>query len=199
MLPAPPLPPSPRFACPRRYVLDIRDNPGGVFEAALGIAGFFNGKGSPVVSVVDGFGTSKDYAATEAQIVRAEAPLVILVDRGTASASEVLAGALKDTCRAVVVGDRTFGKGVIQGVFGLRNGGAVILTMAEYRSPSGSQINGLGVQPTQPMTFWSAIFPPLLSRDISASLASQRQLSTQDRSQCAPIAPPVFASSEARR
>ena len=69
------------------------------------------------------------------------------MDRGSASASEVLAGALHDNCRAVVAGDRSFGKGLIQGVFGLEDGSGLVITVAKYVTPSGVSIQGTGVQP----------------------------------------------------
>ncbi len=74
-------------------------------------------------------------------------PLLILVDRGSASASEVLAGALQDHRRAVIVGERTFGKGSVQSVLPLRNGGGIKLTTARYYTPSGRSIQAEGIEP----------------------------------------------------
>ncbi|KAJ1621906.1 ClpP/crotonase-like domain-containing protein [Pavlovales sp. CCMP2436] len=148
------------------YVLDLRGNRGGVLEGALEIGGFFMGKGVPVVNVIDGFGAKTVYAATEEALVPAGAPVAVLVDSGSASASEVLAGALRDRCRATIIGERTYGKGVIQGVFGMRNGGAVILTLAKYQSPAGTEINGIGVLPNVDTWLKSTSLPPLLDGDI---------------------------------
>lgn len=155
-----------------RYVLDLRGNLGGVLEGAIGIAGYFTGKGTPVVDVVDGAGTKQRYSTSEERIIPAGKQLVLLVDGRSASASEVLAGALHDSCRATLVGERTFGKGVIQGVFGLSDGGAVILTLAEYRSPSGAVINTVGVQPDAAVPLVSNVFPPLLSLDLDKALSA---------------------------
>ena len=80
-------------------------------------------------------------------------PVVLLVDRGSASASEVLAGALQDHGRALVVGERTFGKGSVQSVLPLRNGGAIKLTTARYYTPTGSSIQARGIQPDVEVTF----------------------------------------------
>jgi carboxyl-terminal processing protease len=76
-----------------------------------------------------------------------DAPLVVLVDRGSASASEVLAGALQDSGRAILVGTRTFGKGLIQSLFDLPDGSGLAVTVAQYATPSGRDINKLGIEP----------------------------------------------------
>jgi carboxyl-terminal processing protease len=166
-------------------VLDLRGNRGGVLEGALGIGGYFMGRGAPVVNVIDGFGTVSKYAASEDRVVPADKPVAVLVDSGSASASEVLAGALHDTCRATVVGDVTYGKGVIQGVFGLRNGGAVILTLAKYQSPSGAEINGVGVVPNVKAFLPSTVFPPLLDGDVDASIHAA--LDARAAHTCSPV------------
>jgi C-terminal peptidase prc len=98
--------------------------------------------------VVDGngvdlkFRTSKDKA-----IVGASDPVAIWVDGGSASASEVLAGALRDNCRAVVMGSTSFGKGLVQAVYGLKNGYGLVLTVAKYLTPGGTDINKIGIIP----------------------------------------------------
>lgn len=129
------------------YVIDLRGNPGGAFQSAVEIAGLFvNDK--IATTVVDGnqvempFKTSKDKAIIEDQI-----PMVLWLDGGSASASEVLAGALHDTCRSVTMGQKSYGKGLIQAVYGLQNGTGLVLTVAKYVTPNGSEIQGVGVQP----------------------------------------------------
>jgi len=129
------------------YVIDLRGNPGGAFQSAVEIAGLFvNDK--IATTVVDGnqvempFKTSKDKALIEDQI-----PMVLWLDGGSASASEVLAGALHDTCRSVTMGQKSFGKGLIQAVYGLKNGTGLVLTVAKYVTPNGSEIQGVGVIP----------------------------------------------------
>jgi len=127
-----------------RYIMDLRMNPGGTFQTALGIAGTFVPERTAVF-VVDGKGERTEFKTSGKPLT--SDPLIILADRGSASASEVLAGALQDNCRAVLVGDRTFGKGLIQGVFGLESGGGVALTVARYETPSGRDINKVGIAP----------------------------------------------------
>jgi carboxyl-terminal processing protease len=98
--------------------------------------------------VVDGgnvelpFRTGKGKLAIDPNI-----PVVIWVDGSTASASEVLAGSLHDNCRAVIMGDKSFGKGLIQAVYGLKNGAGLVLTVARYVTPGGTEIQGIGITP----------------------------------------------------
>lgn len=138
-------------------VIDLRDNGGGVFEGALEIAGLLEGDGLTVARVsarenVDG-GIQEAY---KSRTVKGEegfegTDVAILMNGFSASSSEVLAGGLRDTCHAALVGDRSYGKGVIQGVFGLSDGGGVAVTVAEYRTPRGVQINGVGLKPDIPL------------------------------------------------
>ena len=125
-------------------VLDLRGNPGGLLDEAVETASNFL-DGGPVVS----------YARRSGRTVRLDAvaagdthvPLVVLVDGGTASAAEVVAGALQDRGRAVLVGSRTFGKGTVQEPRALPDGSALELTVARYRTPSGRDLEGDGLEP----------------------------------------------------
>lgn len=128
-----------------RFILDLRGNPGGTFQTAVKIAGLFMDD-SPVTYAADGAGTRTEFR-TSGKAITAKKPLVVWIDKQSASASEVLAGALKDNCRALVAGERSFGKALIQGVFGLEDGSGLILTVAKYLTPSGVDINGVGVEP----------------------------------------------------
>ncbi|CAM9535163.1 unnamed protein product [Chrysoparadoxa australica] len=127
------------------FVLDLRGNGGGAFQTALGIAGLFMDD-KPITSVVDGdgkkiaFNTDPDKSLTSA-------PLVVLIDKKSASASEVLASALQDDCRALLQGSKSFGKGLIQAVYGLADGSGLILTVAKYETPRGFSIQGTGIAP----------------------------------------------------
>lgn len=138
-------------------VLDLRGNGGGVFEGALEIAGLVEGDGHVVARVTgrgsDGGATGivgdEEYGSRvvpgTAKLGWQGVELAVLVDGSSASASEVLAGGLRDECAAALVGERTFGKGVIQGVFGLSDGGGLVVTVAEYRTPMGRKIDGVGL------------------------------------------------------
>ena len=129
------------------YVLDVRGNPGGAFQSAIEIAGLFiNDK--LATDVVDGNGIDLKFrTAKDRVVVDANHPLAVWVDGGSASASEVLAGALRDNCRAVVMGSTSFGKGLVQAVYGLNNGYGLVLTVAKYLTPEGTDINKVGIIP----------------------------------------------------
>jgi carboxyl-terminal processing protease len=127
-------------------VLDLRDNPGGILQSAVDIAdGFLDGGG--IVSIRGrNPGMDMEYTAKTGQWFP-DVPVVVLVDRGSASASEVVAGALQDHGRGVLLGERTFGKGSVQTVLPLRNGGGIKLTTARYFTPSGRSIQAEGITP----------------------------------------------------
>jgi carboxyl-terminal processing protease len=125
-------------------VLDLRGNPGGLLDEAVETASVFL-DGGPVVSYTRRAGDTVRLDAVSVGDVRV--PLVVLVDGGTASAAEVVAGALQDRGRAVLVGSRTFGKGTVQEPRTLADGSALELTVARYRTPSGRSLEGAGLEP----------------------------------------------------
>ncbi len=127
-------------------VLDLRDNPGGVLQSAVDIVDGFLDEGT-IVSIRGRNETmAMEFKAQPGQWIPG-VPLVVLVDRGSASASEVVAGALQDHGRALILGERSFGKGSVQTVLPLRNGGGIKLTTARYYTPSGTSIQAEGIQP----------------------------------------------------
>ncbi len=127
-------------------VIDLRSNPGGLLTAAVQIADDLL-EGGKIVSTRGRIAVSDaEFSATPGDRLNG-APVVVLVDAGSASASEVLAGALRDNGRARVVGSRTFGKGSVQTVLPLDNGDSVKLTTARYYTPSGKSIQGVGIAP----------------------------------------------------
>ena len=127
-------------------VLDLRNNPGGVLSAAVGISDAFLNEG--LIVYTDG--REKDsrlrYSASHGDVLDG-APIVVLVNGGSASASEIVAGAMQDHGRGVVMGNKTFGKGSVQTIQNLANGGAVKLTTARYYTPSGRSIQAEGINP----------------------------------------------------
>ena len=126
-------------------VLDVRDNPGGLLDAAVSIANNFL-NGGVVVDVVDSDGTHQQISARRGGIAT-DIPLVILVNDASASASEVLAGALQDHERAKLIGTMTFGKGSVQLIHMLEDGSALHLTTARWLTPLGRPIEGVGLTP----------------------------------------------------
>jgi carboxyl-terminal processing protease len=130
----------------RSLVLDLRGDPGGLVNEAVGVAGVFLTDDTPVV-VTEGLHSPRRTFTTDGDPVADDLPLVVLVDRGSASASEIVAGALRDADRAELVGERTFGKALVQSTRPLRDGGALKLTTARYLSPDGFDLAVRGLPP----------------------------------------------------
>jgi carboxyl-terminal processing protease len=130
----------------RGLVIDLRNNPGGVLQQAVTMADGFLEEGLIVSTRGRNATMQMEFSASEGEWLPGT-PLIILVDRGTASASEVLAGALQDHGRALIVGERTFGKGSVQSVLPLKNGSGIKLTTARYYTPSGRSIQAEGILP----------------------------------------------------
>ncbi|NCJ06367.1 PDZ domain-containing protein [Synechococcales cyanobacterium C] len=127
------------------FILDLRFNPGGLLDSSAKIARMWMDHGD-IVSTIDRQGVEVRMSA-ERRGKLTDKPLVVLVDGGSASASEILAGALQDNNRAVLVGTKTFGKGLVQMVHPLRDGSGLAVTIAKYYTPSGRDINKKGIEP----------------------------------------------------
>ena len=128
----------------RGLILDLRENPGGLLDEAVNVASIFIPDGT-IVST-DGRAQSRQVYVAKGGAIPTSIPMVVLVDRGTASAAEIVTGALQDRHRAKVVGTRTYGKGVFQEIEPLPNGGALDFTVGEYFTPSGRNLGGGGVR-----------------------------------------------------
>ncbi len=126
------------------FVLDLRGNPGGLLQSSIEIARMWYDNGA-IVRTVDRVGGSEETKANNTALTKR--PLAVLVDGNSASASEILTGALKDNRRAVVVGSQTFGKALVQSVHELPDGSGVAITIAHYYTPKGTDINHKGVTP----------------------------------------------------
>lgn len=126
------------------FVLDLRGNPGGLLQASIEIARMWIDNGA-IVRTVDRRGGSDESKANHTALTNR--PLVVLVDNNSASASEILTGALKDNKRAIVVGSQTFGKALVQSVHELGDGSGVAITIAHYYTPKGTDINHKGITP----------------------------------------------------
>ncbi len=126
------------------YVLDLRSNPGGLLYSSVEIARMWIDQGG-IVSTVDRQGETDRQEANNRAL--SDKPMVVLVDGGSASASEILSGALQDDKRATLVGTKTFGKGLVQSVRGLGDGSGLAVTIAKYLTPSGRDINKHGIDP----------------------------------------------------
>ncbi|KAI5398104.1 carboxyl-terminal-processing peptidase 2, chloroplastic [Lathyrus oleraceus] len=132
------------------FVLDLRDNSGGLFPEGIEIAKLWLDKGV-IVYICDSRGVRDILDTDGSSALATSEPLAVLVNKGTASASEILAGALKDNKRAILYGEPTYGKGKIQSVFELSDGSGIVVTVARYETPAHTDIDKVGVIPDHPL------------------------------------------------
>jgi len=128
------------------YVIDLRNNPGGLLTQAINITDFFLDDGEIVSTKGRKIEETRKFFARKGDEINGK-PLVVLINNGSASASEILAGALKDHKRAIILGENSYGKGSVQSIIPLRNGGGMRLTISKYYLPSGKSISEVGVTP----------------------------------------------------
>ena len=128
------------------YILDIRNNPGGLLSQAIKISDFFLNDGEIVSTKGRKSKDNRKFFAKKGDKINGK-PLIVLINNGSASASEIVAGALQDQKRAVLLGETTFGKGSVQSIIPLKNRGAIRLTVSKYYLPSGKSISEVGVSP----------------------------------------------------
>ena len=133
----------------KSLIIDLRNNGGGIVDQALEIADYMTDKDSVLLYEVDKNGNEKVQKAKEDPIINM--PIVILTNENTASASEILAGALKDLGKAKIVGTKTYGKGVIQQILKLNDGSGLKITIEEYQTPNKNKINKVGIEPDEPV------------------------------------------------
>jgi len=129
-----------------KYILDLRNNPGGLLSQAVNISDFFLDNGEIVSTKSRKSSENRKYFAKKGDIINGET-LLVLINYGSASASEIVAGALKDHKRAIVIGENSYGKGSVQSILPLKNNGAIRLTISKYYLPSGKSISGTGITP----------------------------------------------------
>ena len=152
----------------RRFILDLRNNPGGRLDQAVEMAGYFLEPESVVYIRKDASG-EREEITVEGDPESTEAPLAVLVDGGTASSAEILAGALRDNDRAPVVGETTFGTGTVLSEFVLRDGSSILLGVAEWLTPDGDFIRNTGITPDVKVSLSEGTDPltPDDARDLS--------------------------------
>ena len=129
-----------------KYVLDLRNNPGGLLSQAVKISDFFLDNGEIVSTKSRKSFENRKYFAKNGDIINGKT-LIVLINYGSASASEIVAGALKDHKRAILIGENSYGKGSVQSIIPLKNKGAIRLTISKYYLPSGKSISGTGITP----------------------------------------------------
>ena len=130
----------------KAYILDLRNNPGGLLSQAIRITDYFLDNGEIVSTKSRKASENKKWFAKEGDLTKGKT-LIVMINYGSASASEIVAGALKDHKRAILIGENSFGKGSVQSIIPLKNNGAIRLTVAKYYLPSGKSISEIGVSP----------------------------------------------------
>ncbi len=128
------------------YIIDLRNNPGGLLTQAINITDYFLDSGEIVSTKGRKVTETRKFFARRGDEVKGK-PVVVLINNGSASASEIFAGALKDHKRAIIIGENSYGKGSVQSIIPLRNGGGMRLTISKYYLPSGKSISEVGVTP----------------------------------------------------
>ncbi|ASJ76693.1 S41 family peptidase [Granulosicoccus antarcticus] len=177
-------------------VLDLRNNPGGVLSGAVGVSDAFLNEGMIVYTDGREDDSKLRYDATEGDVLDG-APLVVLVNGGSASASEIVAGAMQDHGRAIILGSKTFGKGSVQTIQDLPAGGAVKLTTSRYYTPNGRSIQSLGIEPdiaTRPGS-WTrpegSGFDPLTESSLPGALSNTTIIKAEEADEAAKVDDPV--------
>jgi carboxyl-terminal processing protease len=128
------------------YILDLRNNPGGLLSKAISITDFFLDEGEIVSTKGRKISETRRFFSKKGDFINGK-PLIVIINNGSASASEIVSGALKDHKRAIILGERTYGKGSVQSIVPLKNGGGIRLTISKYYLPSGKSISEVGVLP----------------------------------------------------
>ena len=144
----------------KSLIIDLRNNGGGIVSEALTIANYIANKGDKLLITVNKNGEEEISKAEEKPII--DVPVVILVNENSASASEIVAGALKELGKATIVGTKTYGKGVIQQILTLTDGSGLKLTIQEYFTPNRNKINEIGIEPDEKVELPESVTNPLL-------------------------------------
>lgn len=162
-------------------VLDLRNNPGGLLDQAIEVSAGFLDKAKVVVSVKGKAGILKEFQTENDQFLIPNLPMVVLINEGSASASEIVAGALQDHKRAVIMGSKSFGKGSVQTVIPLDNNqGAIKMTTALYYTPSGRSIQAMGIEPDIELSQASIEKQKDPERDSEADLKGHIEIKIKD-------------------
>jgi len=149
------------------YILDLRNNPGGLLTQAISITDFFLDDGEIVSTKGRKISETRRFFSKKGDGINGK-PLIVITNNGSASASEIVSGALKDHKRAIILGEKSYGKGSVQSIIPLKNGGGLRLTISKYYLPSGKSISDVGVLPD--------IFVEEIGKDFKISTETDNQL-----------------------
>jgi carboxyl-terminal processing protease len=163
----------------RALVLDLRNNPGGLLTTAVEVAEAFFPRGELIVYTQGRNARDREEFRSGLRGAPVEVPIAVLINSGSASAAEIVAGSLKDTHRAVIVGERSFGKGSVQSIFRLKDGEALRLTTARYFTPSGVTLHEQGVMPDVELVMTPEEDRQLARQRARADLAADPELYRQ--------------------
>jgi carboxyl-terminal processing protease len=131
----------------RGIVLDLRNNPGGYLDAAVSVSGWFVSKGKTIVTEEFRDKNKNETFTSSGPSIFDKTPIVVIINKGSASASEIVAGALKESNDAIIVGEKSFGKGTVQELVALQDGSMIKITIAHWLTPNGNQIDKNGIIP----------------------------------------------------
>src|SRR5438552_2676679 len=181
-------------------ILDLRNNPGGLLSSAVEVSEQCVGRHRLLVYIKTREGRKDDYVSHNKEQPD-DYPIIVLVNEGSASASEIVAGALQDWGRAVVVGVQTFGKGSVQTILPLGDGSGLRLTTAKYYTPKGRSIHGIGIAPDILVKGKPSATPPIRERDIDKSLrdANKDKEGTQTHPTTPEVTPPKPEAKDGRK
>lgn len=171
-------------------ILDLRNNPGGLLNVAVEVSEQFLPSNKLVVYIKDRSGKKAEYFTEKTNPYYTEIPLVVLVNHGSASASEIVAGALKDWNRAVIIGVQTFGKGSVQSLIPLSDGSGLRLTTAKYYTPKGVSIQGVGITPDIIVKLEAKngkAHRVVREKDLEGHLKNEQQEEAPDEKETAPV------------
>ncbi|MFQ5579511.1 MAG: S41 family peptidase [Nitrospiria bacterium] len=177
-------------------ILDLRNNPGGLLNSAVDVSDQFLESGKMIVSIKSRDGRKDEYKASRSSSI-GEMPLIVLVNEGSASASEIVSGALQDWRRAVILGTQTFGKGSVQTILPLSDGSALRLTTAKYYTPKGRSIQNLGIDPD--IVVVPAEVHEIKDRQIIREKDLERHLETESQPEDPVLVPPTEKTKESER
>lgn len=158
-------------------IVDLRGNPGGLLDQCVDMVSNFVPKGKVIVSTIDKYNSKKEYTSTGGNYTNM--PMVVLTNEGTASASEIFSGAIRDYKIGTLVGTKTFGKGVVQTILDTGNGTALKVTISKYYTPNGENIHHIGIKPDVEVTYPDDLLKKPYDRSIDPQFTKALQLARE--------------------
>jgi carboxyl-terminal processing protease len=158
-------------------IVDLRGNPGGLLDQCVDMVSNFVPKGKVIVSTIDKYNNKKEYNSKGGNY--ANIPMVVLTNEGTASASEIFSGAVRDYKIGTLVGTKTFGKGVVQTIIDTGNGTALKVTISKYYTPNGENIHHIGIKPDVEVAYPDELLKKAYDRSVDPQFTKALQLARE--------------------